>query len=179
MGTQTKASSAFFFLGELHIPWWIFHLLELNRFPYCLFPSNKQASLSLQSSFSVSPGCFAWILCCLLQMCRKEIEWPHLTLRVNYISNNSTNSFPISNTILLLQAKKYLAGSHPTRNQLFRVQTKMGAGMVASDTHLDFHPRLNCITVSSPHPQLWAMGSRLSHINKLRMLWLRSSKCLF
>lgn len=66
---------------------------------------NKQASLSLQPSFSVSPGYFAWILCCLLQMCREEIRWPHLTQRANYKSNNSANSFVISNTILLRKSK--------------------------------------------------------------------------
>lgn len=85
-----------------------FTFMDPNKFPHCLLYPNKQALLSLQPSFSLSSGCFAWILCCLLQICRKEIGWPYLTLRVNYKSNNSINSFVISKTILLLQAKKCL-----------------------------------------------------------------------
>lgn len=75
------------------------------RDPHTIFYYNKQASLSLQPSFSVSPGYFAWILCCLLQMCREEIGWPHLTQRANYESNNSANSVSISNTILSWKSK--------------------------------------------------------------------------
>lgn len=75
--------------------WWLSHLHGTFSFLH-----NKQASLSLLLSFSVSPGCFASILCCLLQICREEIGRPHLTLRVNDKSNNSMNSFVISNTIL-------------------------------------------------------------------------------
>lgn len=91
---------------------WSYPLLDVYTSPSWDFDSQTTSFLvinrllylfsSLSLSFSLSPGCFAWIFCCLLQMCREEIEWPHLTLRVNYKSNDSTNSFLISNIILFL-----------------------------------------------------------------------------
>ena len=127
------------------------YLTFTGHFP---FYYNKQASLSLQVSFSVSPGCFASILCCLLQICREEIGRPHLTLRVNDKSNNSMNSFVISNTILWQQVKNDWADSYPARRPLLRVWRKMGAGRGYARHTSEFHLRQNCFTEPSPHPAL-------------------------
>lgn len=114
----------------------------------------------------MSPGCFAWILCCLLQMHREEIEWPHLTPRVNYKSNNSTHSFLISNTILLLQAKNIWQTANEL--EIHSSEPKQGwrKDWATFDTHQDFHllePHHRALT----SPQPWALNSSISHIARL------------
>lgn len=124
---------------------------------------NKQALLSLQLSFSVSPGCFASILRCLLQICREEIGRPHLALRVNDKSNNSMNSFVISNTVLWQQVKNDWADSYWARCPLLRVWRKMGAGRGYARHTSEFHLRQNCFTEPSPHPGLCSGGAVPPH----------------
>lgn len=55
-------------------------------------------------------------------MCREEIGWPHLTLRVNYKSNNSTNSCVIANTILYGRQK--MAGWTATELEIYSSEPK-------------------------------------------------------
>lgn len=140
-GTTTKTPSHSF-QESYASPDGYFTFMGLKRFSHCLLYYNKQAPLSLQPSFSVSSSCFAWILCCLLQIRREEIGWPHLTLRVSYKSSNSTNSFVISNIILLLQAKNGWADSHWARNPLFRAQRKMRAGTGHVRHTSEFPPKI-------------------------------------
>lgn len=56
-------------------------------------------------------------------MCREEIGWPNLKLRVNYKSNATINCFAISNKFCYLRQKHGWADSH-ARNPLFRASPK-------------------------------------------------------
>lgn len=108
------------FLGQVHIPWWICHRHGTKQNPTSSPLLHKQASLSVQSSFSVLAGCFAWILCCLLQMQREKIGWLHLTLWVN--SKGKKLLYHIGHNLLLQASqkkkKKKPLGSHWARNLL-------------------------------------------------------------
>lgn len=103
---------------------------------YC----NEQASLSLQPSFPVSPGHFAWILCCSLQMRREETEWPHITLRANYKSNQFSKLHCDIKHNSIMAVKTWLGNSHGARNSPFWAQRKMGTGGGHVSLASDFLP---------------------------------------